>query len=627
MKSLMLLYQWLLFDLGARCYTSTTMDLKKIRGRTEHEGLSFCTIALPDFGKAFERALDRGYVDRQDFPGFAWRSGLPRFLSGFLCQVFDPTSGRLLNQPSIEAIQAVRQITLFAGKMFELPTKEREYAALLGYVECEQDVRRSLPSQEGRRDSRRAFQRMAGLLLGRVLTATEESLEWDFPRVPGVARRPGRSSAEGVLHPDRPRILPSHGPGATADGLKGNRKWQHNTWTVRLDEVFSIADFMLANYSFLEELAEVDVLEPESEIPVKVVSVPKTQKTPRIIAQEPTVMMFMQKGIQKLLYEKVERDNLLKAFIGFKDQVPNQELAREGSLTGELATLDLSDASDRVSCLHVEDLCHGHPFLLRALMAVRSTKADVQGIGVIPLSKYASMGSALTFPLEAMVFLTLCFLGIEKELKRPLTPRDFHRYVGKVRVFGDDIIVPVDCVNSVIEVLESFGMKVNRHKSFWTGKFRESCGREYYDGEDVSIVRVRQHAPESPRDAQAVVSWVKMSNQLYRAGLWRSVKWLDSFMSGILQDYPVVDESSPVLGRFSFQGYETQRMCKRLHRPLVKGWMERSDIPSNSLGGHNALLKWFSLKVGNLPIADEEHLERSGRPSVVNIKRGWGKPY
>jgi len=613
LKSLMLLYQELLLELGARCHTSTTMDLKKIQGRVKHEGLSFLTISLPQFGKDFEKSLDRGWLSKQDFQGFSWKSGLPKLFSGFLCQVFNTGDGRLLDYPDIEAIRAVRQLTLIYGKMFERTTKAREHAALLEYVECEKDVSRMTDKLESDAKLRSDFKRVSHLLFGSLFTDMEESLEWG-------------SICQKDIEDYSLDALPNHGPGATADGLKGNQKWRHASWTMRLQKVFNVADFLIPNYSFLEELDEVDILEPGSELPVKVVAVPKTQKAPRIIAQEPTVMMFMQKAIQELFYEKVKRDNLLNTFIGFTDQAPNQDLACEGSLTGELATLDLSEASDRVSCLHVSDLCFRHQFLLEALMAVRSEKADVKGIGVIPLSKYASMGSALTFPLEAMVFLTICFLGIEDELNRPLRRSDLYSHLGRVRVFGDDIIIPVDCVPSVIRRLNSFGMKVNENKSFWTGRFRESCGKEYYAGEDVSIVRVRKHAPTSRKDAQEIIHWVKMSNLLYKAGLWRSVKWCDSFLTRILQDYPVVLESSPVLGRFSFMGYEAQKMCDRLHRPLVKGWMERSVTPRNTLDDHYALLKWFTLR-GDLPIADPSHLERSGRPLVVDIKRGWAIPY
>jgi len=634
LKSLMMLWKVLLTELGARCHTSTALDLKKVESRVEHEGLSFLTIALPQFGKDFERSLETGLVDRQAFQGFSWSAGLPRFLVGFLSQVFDSESGLILDQPNIDAIHAVRQLTLIYGKLFTLPTKERKHAAMLGYVECDAEVQRNDATLLGGSlaDLRADFRRVGRLLAGTVLRGVEEAAFQQHHSVPrdlragmlggGVAG----GSSDVSLTSNLPLFLPSHGPGATADYRKGNQKWLFNYWPKRLSEVFHPVDFAIPNYSYYECLEEVDFREPEAEIPVRVIAVPKTQKTPRIIAIEPTANMYMQKALQDCIYDAVERDELLSKLIGFRDQTHNQRLAREGSQFGSLATLDLSEASDRVSCVHVEDLTYHVPDLFRGLMAVRSTKAHVEGIGEIPISKYASMGSALTFPLEALVFLTMVFVGIEKELMRPLRSADLYRFVDRVRIFGDDIIVPKEYVVSVIETLEAFGLRVNRRKSFWTGKFRESCGKEYYDGVDVSIVRIRQLAPESRKDAQQIISWVESTNQMFKSGLWQTTRWLDSFISGFLKEYPVVAETSAVLGRHSFCGYEYSRVGGRYQQPLVQGFVPRTVIPVNKLDGPAALLKWLSSR-GELPIADEDHLERSGRPLVVDIKRGWYRPY
>lgn len=595
MKSQMLLWNKLSVELGSWCSTSTTRDCKTVSERVAHEGFSFFTITLPQFGKDFERSLDRGWLDRQDFQGFSWKSGLPKFLSGFLGLVFDTSSGRLLDEPNIDAILAVRQLTLLYSKLFLVSNEARERAAMDGYVKCEQEVARF--SDAWSHVERRRFRRVSNLVLGRVLRRIELRVQ------------------------NGDELVPSHGPGATADGLRGNRKYSQSSWPIRLEKVFPSVDFLLPSPSYYDELDSVDFLEPGAEMPVKVISVPKTQKTPRIIAMEPTAMQYAQQSIRRLIYEEVERDNLLRTFIGFLDQTPNQELAKFGSLTRSLATLDLSEASDRVSSEHVKELLAFTPELSSLVFACRSLKAQVDGHGVIPLSKFASMGSALSFPIEAMVFITLVFIGIEDWLNRPLTREDIESFLGEVRVFGDDIIVPVDCVGSVIDSLESFGMKVNQHKSFWTGRFRESCGKEYFDGHDVSIVKVRQNPPTSLRHVQETISWVSLSNQLFKAGYWQTTKWLDRALMGILKDFPVVLETSPVLGRHSFMGYVSPRTGGRYQRPLVKGFVIRADPPRDPLDGHHALLKWF-LQRGDMPIADEKHLERAGRPRV-RIKRGW----
>jgi hypothetical protein len=370
----------------------------------------------------------------------------------------------------------------------------------------------------------------------------------------------------------------------------------------------------------------VKLLEPGAERPVRVITVPKTLKAPRVIAIEPLCMQYAQQGVLESLVNHLEGfDNPTRWLCGFQDQRPNRRMALEGSLYGELATLDLSEASDRVSNQLVREMVAHWPNVAAALDATRSRKADVLG-KTYRLAKFASMGSALCFPVEAMVFATIIFCGIEEALNRQLSKKDIQSFKRRVRVYGDDIIVPVDFAVQVVGKLEDFGLRVNTGKSFWTGKFRESCGREYYDGHDVSIVRVRSMLPSRPGDAHELVSTVSLRNQLYFAGYWRVCRWLDMLI-GDLIPFPHVGPDSSVLGRHSLLvSYETQRMCPRTHAPLVKGRVVSAEIPPSYLEDSGALLKYF-LKRGAEPFADRKHLERSGRPRTVRTKTRWARPY
>jgi hypothetical protein len=231
------------------------------------------------------------------------------------------------------------------------------------------------------------------------------------------------------------------------------------------------------------------------------------------------------------------------------------------------------------------------------------------------------MGSALTFPIEAMVFTTAVFMGIEKSLGTQLTKKDIRSFYGRVRVYGDDIIVPVDHVHSVISSLESLGLKVNTGKSFWNGKFRESCGGDYYDGVDVSIVRIRSEFPTSRRDAEQVVSTVSLRNQLWEHGWTKAVAYLDELLEGIIPFPHIQSLQTPVLGRLTSETVLAHKWDHNLHRPLVRGMVVVAESPESNLDGYGALLKFF-LKKGEKPIFDEEHLQRSGRPRRVRIKHG-----
>ena len=602
MKSLLSLWNVLAEELAGRCSTSTTRDINTVSERTKHEGMSFLTITLPTFGKDFQYCLDQGFVVPKAFTAFrSTGSRLPSFLRGFTEQVFDPVSGVLLDDPPIEAIYAVRQLTLIFGKMLLPCTPERERKAMEEYVRCDKEVG-NIESCMPHSDVAE-FGRMAQLLFGDLFSYLDHKI-WNN------------------------EIIPKHGPGAVAERLTSNGKYSTKYWTSRLESVFHVGDFLYPNARYVCEYEGdgIRFLEPGEELPSRVVSVPKTQKTPRIIAIEPSTVQYVQQGLLEVISEKIH-STFLNELIGTKDQTPNQDLAKAGSLNRDLATLDLSEASDRVSSKLVSQLMHRHPLSREAVFACRSERASVPGQGVISLSKFASMGSALCFPFEAMVFLTVIFLGIERELGHQLTKKtDIYPFIGRVRVYGDDLIVPVEYVHTVVDELEHFGAKVGRPKSFWNGKFRESCGKEYYAGHDVSIVKVRRVFPSQRQQVAEVESLVSLRNQMYLFGNWETAKWLDERVRKVLQFFPNTLSTSPALGRFSFLGYVSEKEDEHLHRPLVKAHVVSSKSPRDPLGGPGALLKYF-LKRGLDPTFDEEHLERAGRPRTAYIKTRWVPPY
>ncbi len=666
MKSLKMFWMIVANEFAARCCTSTTHDIETVMSRSESEGSSFLTITLPAFGKDFEKSLDQGQIPLGSFCGWkvARGSRTPLFLGGFLDLIFDRVSGRLLDEPNLDAILAIRQLTLMYGKILLPCSDERRENAIKGYIECEQEVRRS--DAERATSLEEEFRKASLVLWGTVLQAVDEDVYYG-------------------------RIVPRHGPGITADRLMGNHKFDQSEWTERLDRVFPAGDFILPSPRYHQEyLPSVHFLEPGAERPVKVITVPKTLKTPRIIAVEPTCMQYAQQGLMRKFVEYIESpsigvsNNHNRGFgvVGFTDQYPNQVLAQEGSLNGELATLDLSEASDRVSNQLVRLLLDNFPNVAEGVDASRSRTADVPGHGLIRLAKFASMGSALTFPIEAMVFSTICFIGIAHGLSRSVDAELIHEFRSQVRVYGDDIIVPVRFVHPVLQSLEAFGFKVNQNKSFWTGKFRESCGKEYYDGEDVSVHRVRREFPSGRGHVAEIVSMQSLRNDMYMSGLWNAAKYLDEILSRVLGGhYPVLrsyasaadsgghragavsstertlqrgasgmasqgstpgdamgrrfvgrrsDEPhsrSLIIGRVSVAfGYRSARWHPTLHAPMVKGWVVSNNIPASVLDGVGAMVKCL-LNQGEEPFADNRHLLRAGRPDAVRIKLGWRQPF
>lgn len=158
--------------------------------------------------------------------------------------------------------------------------------------------------------------------------------------------------------------------------------------------------------------------------------------------------------------------------INLDDQTPNQRAALKGSSDGSLATIDLSSASDTVAKELVRLLLPEGWF--NVLDLTRSKVGFLQDKW-IRYEKFSSMGNGYTFELESLIFWGLC-IGVCTELDISTE---------EVLVYGDDIVVPVAAYGLLEEVLTFCGFTLNRAKSFASGPFRESCGKDYFNGTDV----------------------------------------------------------------------------------------------------------------------------------------------
>lgn len=191
-------------------------------------------------------------------------------------------------------------------------------------------------------------------------------------------------------------------------------------------------------------------------------TVAKTWKTDRGILVEPLVNTFLQKGIGAYL-----RARLRLFGCNLTDQSINQGRALVGSRTGKYATIDLKAASDSICSNLVLDLLPFEWFEL--LYACRSHRALLPCGRVVTLEKFSSMGNGYTFELESLIFYALAKVVCGED----------------VSVYGDDIIVPADRYAEMIDALLLFGFTPNDQKSFGSGKFRESCGGDFFAGVNV----------------------------------------------------------------------------------------------------------------------------------------------
>lgn len=220
--------------------------------------------------------------------------------------------------------------------------------------------------------------------------------------------------------------------------------------------------------------------------------VPKSAKEDRPIACENAMDLFIQLGVDGYI-----RKRLKTVGVDINDQSINQRLAREGSITGGLATLDLSMASDTVSLALVEKLLpRDWVLFLHKIRAEAGTYIDIDGNEqVITYNKISSMGNGFTFALETLIF-TAAIAAMGSDIE----------FGNNACVYGDDLIVPTKYSTDVVKLLNLCGFTVNTSKSFFEGPIRESCGSDWYLGVGIRPFFVRE--PLNDMDAFGAFSLI-----------------------------------------------------------------------------------------------------------------------
>lgn len=589
----------LLKDMSRWCSTDWSRDFRTIKSRFEHEGLSFLTITLPQFGKDFEKSLERGSIAPTDFHGFRKSGKAPAFLQGYFVRVFDVETGGLLDDPLIEAISAIRQVSYLFKKLKMPCTQDRVQRSLREFTEIEAGFQCKFNDNSAFSDS---FISIAKTL-------------WPL-----------------VFEGFNPfELSPKHGPGAVAERISPNAKYKLHRWHERLESFFPVLGTGLSCSAYeSDDFNNVSFVSDNDEQPVRVITVPKTLKAPRIIAIEPVCNQYIQQAVAGFMIPRIENHYITGGHINFTDQTVNQTLAMKASRTGLMATLDLSSASDRVPFAAVDALFSSIPDLCQALKICRSSTAELPNGDILHLRKFASMGSALCFPVEALYFYTICIEALLDKYNLPPTQPSIEYVARLVYVYGDDIIVPTDDVDIVIDYLQRYNCKVNTDKSFWNGKFRESCGADCYDGYSVTPIYIRMLPPDDKRSSAALVSWVETSNHFYKNGCWLTSSILLERIEELLGELPIVGEKAAFLGKVTFQRIGatslTSKYNKALQRRQFLCWTAEPVYQKDILDGYPALTKSLlnlERRLNDDSFVDSQHLSRTARHGTVTLKRRW----
>lgn len=184
-------------------------------------------------------------------------------------------------------------------------------------------------------------------------------------------------------------------------------------------------------------------------------------------------------------------------------------LAQRGSVTGEVATVDFSRASDTVARLLVKFLATAEWYSLLDSGRTKLIEVDFDEHGVqmldddgepvvrsIYMEKFSSMGNGFTFELETLIFYALARSICED-----------HEVVS---VYGDDVILPTERAGDFIALARFCGFTINTAKTYVSGPFRESCGGDFLHGENIRPYFQKEEINETRHT-------FSLANGLYRA--------------------------------------------------------------------------------------------------------------
>lgn len=562
------------------------LTLQKVRNRARLEGLGFLTKTLPRLGKYFDQAL--AAVHKFNAGTHHWKvkigSELPRFL-GELFELVFHKDGTVLPDPDATCVRLIRDI-LYCFYKYELPyTEVQEQQIIDAFKSTEEDLSKATRKIHSVSDALAPYIE-ANRRRQPVSCLPSGDTDMAIPKHELAATREARILLSNLFSQFDPTdITPNHGPGVVSTKETLSEKFCWTNVSNRITSVFPFDAYFCASAGHVCDTFDSFDTITETDHPARVVLVPKDSRGPRLISCEPVDFQWVQQGMRKAIYRLVEDHYLTKHNVFFTDQVPNRLGALLGSTTGRYATLDLKEASDRVSLGLVRLLFPEHVYTY--LVACRSTSTVLPNGEKMDLLKYAPMGSALCFPVLALTIWALLTAHAPDADTRE-----------GILVYGDDVIVPTTYVESAMAILEAFGLLINRAKSCTQGSFRESCGMDAFKGVNVTPVRIRTVWESTPRP-DVYTSWIAYANSYYDKRRYHTYNYIVAELEAIYGPIPGEDmhlacpslRCSPVLtGRFK------KRNNIHLQKMEYRVRVVESPSVTQVVSGWSMLLRYFTEK-------------------------------
>lgn len=514
--------------------------------RLKSEGVKFLTVTLPKLSKAVLRSLELGYFDRTGLTCFAWKGRALCHFRVILKKIFDLGTGLVLDQPDALAIYRLRQLCDYFYKL-ALPYSDEDYDVhTAAFIATERQLSAPFDNQ--------------------VVERVRKDFEYNFPEV-------AYADMCDVFNDGTPRP----GPGTYCILDKFPQPWY---WRKYYDDTcHESASAQSGSFRYLRSAP----VPSSSNAPrvSQVLFVPKDSRGPRTITREGFSLLKGQMAFFDWITPRLEA----RWGIRFQDQQPNRRAAMSSSVSRDYATVDLKEASDRVRFDVAMRVFRNCPAIRWFLLNHRSEYTLLPDGSYHKLLKVAGMGSGLTFPLMSLLIYLVAVR----------TVADYYhvtfRHASKsVQVYGDDLIVPSLCLPVVVTRLHSIGLLVNTEKTFVNSHFRESCGGDYFNGQDVTPVRLklanckleRRGTSISIEGDQTFVALERHCRELVKAGLLSAADYIYSKLGKYIP-LPKVCGESPVLGRYSLNESDVRSQFQENSTGEYVGIRACYPIPRNDM--------------------------------------------
>jgi len=520
-----------------------SLDLAYLQKRMANEGKGFATRLLPLLGKAVETSL----ITLSPFQcpmGFELvrESRLPKFLNSLLKSLFDNQGNCLYDIRDLRHERAraaaypfwvIRQVCLAFSKVEDCGCLEDEEQAMKKFMD-------------------RMVEKPTITCDSRILLRARRLLSWVLCE---------DENLNAMLAQWESNPFGRHGPGATFEGDAPCEKWNFKR----------VPGVSPSLYSWSGTSVPKDFTSGYA----RVCCVPKDFKSLRTICIESKEQQFAQQGLLSVLMDIVHTNRLTRKAISFVDQGKSGLLAKDY----RYATIDLKDASDRVSKTLCRLLFSREVF---SVLSRHSSRALYHNGKAHRVEPFATMGSAICFPVETLVFWSITRATLESMGIAP-----------HLRVFGDDIICPLQGFDAVIDSLQRCGFVINTSKTCRDSLIRESCGAYYWCGYDVRIVRFKRTTCESFEAWQGLL---KYAQSFWDCGFMETAKAIGT----------IANEWWPLNKAIN------HRYSKTLQRSEVKIPVACVRRVGRALPGHTGMYAWI---VGN-----DTHPSYRG---TVKVKSKW----